>query len=798
MNARVDRSGPEMVSIEVDGQALQAPKGSMLIQATDLAGIDVPRFCYHRKLSVAANCRMCLVEVERAPKPLPACATPVAEGMKVRTRSALALAAQRGVMEFLLINHPLDCPICDQGGECELQDLSMGFGRSLSRFTERKRVVKDEDLGPLIATDMTRCIHCTRCVRFLDEIAGQPELGGMYRGEHMEIGTFSGEGVHSELSGNIIDLCPVGALTSKPFRFRARAWELLSHPGIAPHDAIGTNLYIHQVHGTVKRVAPRDNESINESWIADRDRFSYEGIYSDDRLHRPLRRQGDTLEEVEWQEALQAAVAGLQHTLAAHGPEALGAWVSPSATLEEMYLLARLLHGLGSHNIDHRLRQADFRDDASAPAFPYLGLPLADVERLDAALVIGAHTRWDLPLFNHHLRKAARAGGRVMFVNPRAFEWNFAPAEEHIVSVRDFAVELALIAAALAERKAAPRPEGLDIWLAQRLPSAVHRRIAERLATAERSAVFVGALVEAHPGGAELRALAALIAELSASRYGVLTQGANSAGAWQAGAIPRRRSTQPGKAGLNLRQMLDEPRRALILFNVEPELDCWDGALARQAVEAAELVLVFSPYASEAMRAYADVILPMAAFTETAGTFVNAEGLWQSFSGLTKPAGDARPAWRILRVLGNLLGLDGFDYNAPNEIHGEIRERIGHVAPPAPPSWQPEGLAPVTLDGLLRVGSVGIYALDPLVRRASALQQTAQADEAAAYLAPETARRLEIEPGDRVRVQQRGHSARLPARIDPGLPADTVWITAGLAASAGLGPMIGEVTVERL
>lgn len=798
MKARVDQSQPEMVTIEVDGVELQAPKGSMLIQATDLAGIDIPRFCYHRKLSIAANCRMCLVEVERAPKPLPACATPVAEGMKVRTRSDYALAAQRGVMEFLLINHPLDCPICDQGGECELQDLSMGFGRSLSRFTERKRVVKDENLGPLIATEMTRCIHCTRCVRFLDEIAGQYELGGMYRGEHMEISTFSGRGVRSELSGNIIDLCPVGALTSKPFRFRARAWEMLSHPGIAPHDAIGSNLYIHQVHGTVKRVAPRDNEQINESWLADRDRFSYEGIYSDDRLERPLLRRGEAWEEVEWQDALQAVVAGLRRTVAEHEAEQLGAWVSPSATLEEMYLLGRLLRGLGSRNIDHRLRQADFRDDATAPAFPYLGLALADVERLDAALVIGAYTRWDLPLFNHRLRKAARAGGKVMFLNPRAFEWNFSPAEEHVVSARDFAMELALVAAALAEHKAVPRPERLDSWLAQRAPSAAHRRIAKWLAEGEHSAVFVGALVEAHPAGAELRALAALLAKLSGSCYGVLSQGANSAGAWQVGAIPQRQPTQPGRAGLNLRHMIDEPRRGLILFNVEPELDCWDGAAARQAVEAAEFVVVFSPYVTEAMRAYADVILPMAAFTETAGTFVNAEGLWQSFSGLTKPVGEGRPAWRILRVLGNLLDLDGFGYNAPNEIHSEIRGLIGHVTPPAVPSWQPEGLEPVKLAGLMRVGSIGIYALDPLVRRAPALQQTAQADDALAYMAPVTARRLGIEEGDRVRVRQCSQAVQLTVRIESDLPADTVWITAGLSATAALGPMIGALTVERL
>ncbi|HET8701172.1 MAG TPA: molybdopterin-dependent oxidoreductase, partial [Nitrococcus sp.] len=675
---------------------------------------------------------------------------------------------------------------------------SLGFGRGISRFIERKRVVRDEDLGPLIATEMTRCIHCTRCVRFLNEIGGQYELGGMYRGEHMEIGTFAGRGVRSELSGNIIDLCPVGALTSKPFRFRGRAWEMLSHPGIAPHDAIGSNLYIHQVRGTVKRVVPRDNEQVNESWIADRDRFSYEGIYSDDRLERPLLRQGEAWVAVEWQTALQAVVAGLQHTVATHGPEQLGAWVSPSATVEEMYLLGRLLRGLGSHNIDHRLRQADFRDDPTAPAFPYLGLPLADVERLDAALVIGAYTRWDLPLFNHRLRKAARAGGAVMFLNPRAFEWNFAPAEEYVVSVRDFAMELALIAAALAEHKATARPEQLDAWLAQRTPNAVHRRIAARLAEAERSAVFVGALVEAHPAGAELRALAALLAELSGSRYGVLSQGANGAGAWQVGAVPQRQPTQPGSPGLNLQQMIAKPRRGLILLNVEPEFDCWDSAAAQEAVKAAEFVVVFSPYVTAAMRAYASVILPMATFTETAGTFVNAEGLWQSFSGLTKPVGEGRPAWRILRVLGNLLELDGFDYNATNEIHSEIRELIGSVTPPAPPSWRPAGLVPVKLDGLLRVGSSGIYALDPLVRRACALQRTVQADDALAYMAAATAARLGVEAGARVRVRQRNQVAELTVCIDPSLPADTVWITAGLAATAALGPMIGELTVERL
>ncbi|MGD8710291.1 MAG: NADH-quinone oxidoreductase subunit NuoG, partial [Ectothiorhodospiraceae bacterium] len=508
MNAKVEDTKPDTVTVTIDGRDIEASKGTTIIKVADDHGFHIPRFCYHRKLSAPANCRMCLVDVEMggkpAPKPLPACATVINDGMVVRTQSERALKAQRGVMEFLLINHPLDCPICDQGGECELQDLAIGYGRGVSRFTERKRVVKDENLGPLISTDMTRCIHCTRCVRFLEEVAGNKELGGMFRGEHTEIGTFVGAGVHSELSGNIIDVCPVGALTSKPYRFRARAWEMLSHHSVAPHDTLGSNLYVHQVRGAVKRVVPRDNDSVNECWISDRDRFSYQGIYSEDRLLRPRVKENGQWRETDWETALEKAVGGIQSLVAKHGAGQLGALVSPSATLEEQYLLGRLVRGLGSDNIDHRLRQGDFRDDTVAPAYPHLGLPVAEVERLNAALVIGGYPRHDVPMLNHRLRKAARAGGDVMFVNPKAMDWNFDVAAELVTPPQALRNELATIIHALAAEKGVAVPENLQAY-GDAEPGEAHRRVARALVQGERSAVVLGHLVESHPAGAELR-----------------------------------------------------------------------------------------------------------------------------------------------------------------------------------------------------------------------------------------------------------------------------------------------------
>ncbi|TQE98468.1 MAG: NADH-quinone oxidoreductase subunit NuoG, partial [Spiribacter salinus] len=496
MSAEVQTQNPETVTVEIDGRAIDAPKGASIISVADEHGIDIPRFCYHSKLSAPANCRMCLVDVEMggrpAPKPLPACITTVADGMVVRTTSERALKAQRGVMEFLLINHPLDCPICDQGGECELQDLALGYGRGISRFVERKRVVKDENLGPLVATEMTRCIHCTRCVRFLDEVAGTSELGAMFRGEHTEISTLVGAGVHSELSGNIIDLCPVGALTSRPYRYTARAWEMLSHATIAPHDCIGSNIDLHQVGGTIKRVVPRDNEAVNECWISDRDRFSYEGIYSAERLLSPQIREDGEWHSVDWQTAIEAAANALKTVVEKHGEQALGALISPSSTLEEMTLAARIIRALGSDNIDTRLRRGDFRDGVRGDGFPGLGLPIPELEQLDAALIVGAYPRHEQPLLNHRLRKAALRGGNVMALNPCGFDWNIELTHEQVVSAAAMPRRLAAIARAVAGHQGVSEPQGLSDWLGDAPADTASQAIAATLCADGKAAVLLG------------------------------------------------------------------------------------------------------------------------------------------------------------------------------------------------------------------------------------------------------------------------------------------------------------------
>jgi NADH-quinone oxidoreductase subunit G len=709
----------EQVNIEVNGIPLKARKGAMLIEITDAAGIAIPRFCYHKKLSVAANCRMCLVEVEKAPKPLPACATPVMEGMKVYTESPKALAAQKGTMEFLLINHPLDCPICDQGGECELQDMALGYGADVSRFAERKRVVRDKNIGPLIATDMTRCIHCTRCVRFGEEVAGLRELGATGRGESVEIGTYVAHSVGSELSGNVIDLCPVGALTAKPSRYRGRSWEYVQHPAIAPHDSVGSNIFIHTLRGQVMRVVPRENEAINETWISDRDRFSYEGIYSDDRLVRPWVKGG----EADWEVALETASKGLREVIAQHGAEAVGFLLSPTATVEELYLAQKLARGLGVANIDHRLRQADFSDQDAAPVFPWLGQELADLEKVGAALLIGSNVRMEQPLAGHRLRKAALAGGRILLINPRDFEFLFPVAAKVIADPAGMVAALVGVALAVAELKGQDLPTELAALAGGVSAGETERAIAEHLVNQAPATVLLGNLAVAHPAFAQLRALASFVAACSGARLGYLPEAANSAGGWLAGALPHR---LPGGAsaptvGLDTRSMLEAPRKAYVLLGVEPELDCWDGAAALKALQAAEWVVSLNPFASAASKAYAHVILPVATFAETSGSYVNAEGLWQSFSGASKPFGEARPAWKVLRVLGNLAGVAGFDYVSSEEIRAEAENACAQVQPDNTlDSGKP--LVPFKSEGLHRVAEVPIYAADSLVRRARSLQ----------------------------------------------------------------------------
>jgi len=709
----------EFVNVEVNGVPVKAPKGEMIIRVTDAHGAYVPRFCYHDKLSIAANCRMCLVEVEKAPKPLPACATPVAEGMKIFTKSPRAIGAQRATMEFLLINHPLDCPICDQGGECELQDLAVGFGRDISRYHERKRSVQDENLGPLIATDMTRCIHCTRCIRFTDEIAGIQELGMIGRGEQMKVRTYIEQTVNHELSGNVIDLCPVGALVSKPYRFSARAWEMASIPLISPHDGVGTNTFGHVLRGKLMRIVPRENESINETWIADRDRFSYEAVYSADRIQRPMLREGNEWVETDWETALAKVATGLRSRASL-----MGVLASSTSTLEELYLLGRLARALGTSNIDHRLRQRDFRDQGADPVFPSLGMRIADVQQLDSLLVIGSHLRHEVPILAHRVRKAARTGAKVALLNPAHFPYLFPVAAELVSRPARQVADLAAIVAAAAEVAGKPIPEHLAGATRDARIEDSHRAIATALTSGTKRAVWLGALAARHPSYADLRSLAAALAEITGASFGQLAEGGNAAGAYLAGAIPHREAG--GKAvsqpGLSAPDMLRIPQKAYVLFGgVEP----WSegNTEAAKTLSKAELVVAITPFASEQLRQVAHVLLPIGTFAETSGSYVNLEGVWQSQTGAAQPVGESRPGWKVLRVLGNLLDLGGFDYMSSDAVRDELRGLWADDV--SPPGAGYKGNHRVSLSsGEAAVIDIGLYQSDALVRRAPSLQKT--------------------------------------------------------------------------
>ena len=719
----------EFVNIEVDGVPVKARKGDMLIRATDSCGAYVPRFCYHEKLSIAANCRMCLVEVEKAPKPLPACATPVAEGMKVFTKSPRAIGAQRATMEFLLINHPLDCPICDQGGECELQDLAVGFGRDISRFQERKRVVADENLGPLIATDMTRCIQCTRCVRFTEEIAGIQELGMIGRGENMKVRSYIETTVHHEMSGNVIDLCPVGALVSKPYRFSARAWEMISHPLIAPHDGVGTNVYGHVLRGKLMRVVPRENEAINEIWIADRDRFSYEGVYSGDRVQRPLIRKGEEWLETDWETALGKAAEGLQPRAAG-----LGVLASPSSTLEELYLAARIARGLGSGNIDHRLRQRDVRDQNADPVFPNLGMSIASIDTLSSLLIVGSNLRREVPVLAHRVRKAARKGMKVAMLNPSRFDYKFPLATYLTSAPAQEVADLAAVVAVAAESAGHAVPAHVANIVRDAAVSDAHRAVAAALASGEQRAIWLGALATRHPAFADLRALAAALAQITGASLGVLAEGGNAAGAYLAGAVPHRDAAgkPAAKPGLSAVEMLRQPLKAYLLFGgVEPWADTLDPEVIR-VLGKAELVVAMTPFVSDQLKKVAHIILPIGTFAETSGTYVNMEGLWQSQAGAAQPVGEARPGWKVLRVLGNLLNLAGFEYQSSEEVREELRNECnlsgadgngnGAVTAGYQGSHQVTGSAANGAGESLL--DLPMYQIDALVRRAPSLQKT--------------------------------------------------------------------------
>ena len=702
-----------MVNIEIDGVKLEAEQGSMIIEAADKAGIEIPRFCYHKKLSVAANCRMCLVEVANAPKAVPACATPISDGMVVRTQSERAKEAQKSVMEFLLINHPLDCPICDQGGECELQDVALGYGRDISRFTERKRVVKDKDIGPLIATDMTRCIHCTRCVRFGQEIAGIRELGATGRGEHMEIGTFIEKSVDSEVSGNVIDLCPVGALTAKPSRFKARAWEMEQHNGIAPHDCLGSHVHIHTRRNEVIRVVPRENESINEVWLSDRDRFSYEALAADNRATQPMIRKNDNLEVVDWQTALQFAADRLNVVKKELGSETIGALVSASATCEEMYLLRQLMSHLESESIDFRMA---YRDDRTpfGTAFPDLGLDLSELENQGATLLIASHLRKEQPLAALRLRKSTWEG-KIMAIDGEPTEHNLELAVQVESTYKDLVPQLLAVIAAVLEKENKSLDDKLMSAVKTQTPEDSHREIAEHLLATDNSLLLLGEAAQTHSQAAEIAFLSRVLAELSGSTLGQLSPGANSAGAYQ--------MLLPGSTGKSASNMLNEGMKAFILHNCEPELDSHIKSEALTALEQSELTICLTSFLTDAHKQFADVILPIAAFTETSGSYINATGAMQSFAGAVAPKGEARPGWKVLRVLGNLLEVSGFQYVSSEDVLADVKS-LPAIQPSSKIASADMGTSNLNFEAGGTASRRNMYDIDSLVRRASSLQKT--------------------------------------------------------------------------
>ena len=764
----------DLLNIEVDGKPTQIRKGAMIIEAADAIGVSIPRFCYHRKLPIAANCRMCLVDVEMGgklmPKPQPACATPVAEGMKVMTRSDKALKFQKDVMEFLLINHPLDCPICDQGGECELQDVALGYGRSVSRYTERKRTVADENIGPLVATEMTRCIQCTRCVRFTSEIAGTYELGGMNRGENLQIGTYIGKTVETELSGNIIDVCPVGALTNKPFQFKARPWELIAKPSIGYHDALGSNLWLHTRRGEVLRTVPRDNESINECWLSDRDRYSHQGLYAADRVGAPEVKRNGQWQATTWEDALAFAAEALKQL---PGSE-LGVLVHPASTSEEGDLLVRLARGLGSAHVDHRLRQLDFADGAAAATF---GMPVAEVSKVRAALLVGSNLRHEMPLLNHRLHQAVKKGAKVYTVNPAAFDFNYKLAGEAVVAPHALVDALLSLAnAAVAAGSNAPAALAEAIGGASSDQGDVDALAALKGGSA---VIVLGELAVTHPQASWLRAIARFLAEATGAALNELPMGANALGLVRAGVLP-------GNGGLDAQAMLAKPRKGYVLYGVEPPHDFADGEAALKALLAADTVVAFAAYASPALRDVANVILPIALLPESEGTLVNVDGVAQQQLAGAKAPGQVRSGWKVLRALGGLLQFAGFEFDDLAGLRAGMTERAAGAAT--------GGLAPrAPAAGLSRLADWPIYRTDAVLRRATALNAHPLNRAPAVRLNADEAARQGVANGASARVG----NAVLPVVVDGTVPDGAVWIEAAHDLTATLPAYGASLTLSK-
>lgn len=792
----------DSITITINGQEIQTSPGQMLIDVADDNNITIPRFCYHKKLSVSANCRMCLVEVEKAPKPMPACATPVNDGMVVKTKSANAIAAQKSTMEFLLINHPLDCPICDQGGECELQDVAMGFGGDVSQYTESKRVVCDKNIGSLIATDLTRCILCTRCVRFGEEIAGLPELGATGRGEYTQIGTYIEKSVSSELSGNIIDLCPVGALTAKPSRYTARPWELIQHASIAAHDCVGSNIYVHTRNQKVMRVVPRDNEQINEAWISDRDRFSYTSVNHESRLLTPKVRENGKLKEIDWETAINLAVEKLQ--AAANQKGDLAGLISPQCTLEEHYLFQKLIRGLGSNNIDHRLKQTDFSVQDNMPAMPWLGRSIESLESVDSALLIASNLRTEQPMLNHRVRKAVINNNAVVSsISTVSGQYNYDLAEDLAGSAEQLLHNLASVVVAVAKKSKSELPAELATILEKVTVKKEHNAVAAALISGEQSAVIVGVQAVSHPQYGLLMQLSEAIASLSKSTLSYLSESANTAGACLAGALPNRVTAgeTSDECGQNAVDILNEKHKLLLLMGIDPASDINNGTAVKASADNNDYIISINSFDNKSNNESADLILPLATFLETSGTFVNVEGFWQSFKGCASAAGESRQGWKILTALSQvLLPADDNDYSDSTAVRNELKEQCRELKLDNFVSMKAQTKKlPTRPRALQKISETAIYAVDSMVRNSESLQASVNMKNASCLRVNSAqAQKLDLTDAEQVHVKQGEGTAILPIMIDENIPAGCVWIPTGIKKVENLTTLFGSVEVEKV
>jgi NADH-quinone oxidoreductase subunit G len=783
-----------MATIEIDGKTFEVENGKMIIEVADEAGIHIPRFCYHKKLSVAANCRMCLVEIENSKKTVPACATPINHGMKVFTQSEMALKSQKIVMEFLLINHPLDCPICDQGGECELQDVSMGFGGDSSHYEETKRAVDDTKLGTLIATEMTRCIHCTRCVRFGEEIAGLREMGAPFRGEDVHIGTYVEKSLRSEISGNIIDLCPVGALTSKPYRYTARSWELEQYSSIAPHDCLGSNIHLHVRRGQLMRVVPRENEMINETWLSDRDRFSYTGNYSENRLAQPMIKQNGKWKTVDWSAALNYATAQLGEQLAHHGAKSAAALAHPSSTTEEMYLLQKWMRALKIANMDFRLKQNDYRLDQHGEAQIQNTLKYSEIENQQHVFLCGTQIHREVPLAAAKIRKASLNGAVVSSLNIARYEFPFDVAHEIIDEPLAFEQHLfAILAACKPNMKNIP--ESLKGLIEQAKVTSEHKTIATQLSQ-ENAVIVTGLIFEAHPHYAVLRQAMTYIANATAAKWVHLTLGANANGAWAAGLVPHYgpKYQKLKKSGLHASEMLSKKLKVYVLNGIDPAYDFDNANIAMEAFRKAEFVLALSAFKSPELMEIADVILPTTTFAETSGTYINIDGTWQSFVGASKPFEQARPAWKVMRVLANLSHCEGFEFNSSQEILDELKAQPAGEIEVSMENFEFPTTSAETGRSLYMVNETPLYGTDMLVRESHALKNAGSADRLVIRVHSEVAKKLNL--GNEATVTQHHNKLTLPVEIDDRLHPNVVVLPAVCSSVTGLGSCFSAVTIK--